>query len=173
MSNTRPACVAVAVFWPSFHAACSSDRARRRDLRGLRLDLLAAARQGGDRELALQLPHARGIRRLRRAGVVELLPRDAADRELRLVARELRGGALLVRLRLRELRARDVLLLRPLALPHVGELRLGRPQMLLRLALRRGAVDRFEHEEPRADGDVVAALDEQLVEPPARRRSRR
>jgi hypothetical protein len=46
--------------------------------------------------------------------------------------------ALFVRLRLRELRARDVLLLRPLALPHVGEPRLGLAQILLRLALRCG-----------------------------------
>ena len=65
-------------------------RARRGHLRLLRLQLIAAARQACDLELALQLPHVRGVGGLRRAAVIELLARDAADLELRLVARQLR-----------------------------------------------------------------------------------
>jgi hypothetical protein len=88
---------------------------RRGNLRRLRLDLLAAIRQRGDGQLASQLRRSGGGCRARSAGVVELLPRNSADCELRLVARELVGGLLLVDLRLLKLRARDVLFGRPLA----------------------------------------------------------
>ena len=96
---------------------------------------------------------------MRGARVVELRARDAADRELRLVARELRRAALLLGLGLRELRARDVLLGQATALLQVGELRLGGLQLLRRLPLRRRLAGGFERVQARVDGDRVAALD--------------
>jgi hypothetical protein len=67
------------------------------------------------------------------ARAARLLAGDAADVELRFVARELCRCPLLVDLRLLELGASDVLLRCPLAETEIGELRLSRLQLLLRL----------------------------------------
>ena len=173
VSNTRPALRGQHRLLVELPRRLLERGARGRDLRRLRLDLLVAARQLRNGELAAQLRDARRVGRVRGAAVVELRARDAADLELRLVARELRRGLLLVDLRLRELRARDVLLRRALAELQIGKLRLGRLHLLLRLPLRRRFAHGLERVEARVDGDFVAALDRQLIETPGNRRRRR
>ena len=139
-------------------------RLRGRHLRRLCFDLLFPARQLRDGELAAQLRDAGDVGRMRRTAVIQLRACDPADLELRLVARELRRALLLVRQRLRELGARDVLLRRPPPELQVRKLRLGRFHLLLGLPLRRGLVHRLERVETCVDGDFIAALDRQLIE---------
>ena len=118
-------------------------RLRGVDLRGLRGDLLRAARQARDVDLFLQFAPLRGGRLRGRARIVELLFRQAAG-GMAFVARELRGGPRGLRGGLRELRLRDRDFRRALARLQVGELRAGGRELVLRLQQRGRFADGFE-----------------------------
>ena len=128
-------------------------RLRGVDLRGLRGDLLRAARQARDVDLFLQFAPLRGGRLRGRARIVELLFRQAAGGVLAFVARELRGGPRGLRGGLRELRLRDRDFRRALARLQVGELRAGGRELVLRLQQRGRFADGFEREGRRAGGE--------------------
>ncbi len=122
-------------------------RARRGDLRRLRFQLFAAA--AGSVSTASALCSCRTCAALAACAArlssscwrdIPPIVNCASSRV------ELRCAALQVGLRLRELRARDVLLLRPLALAHVGKARFRLSQIFLRLALRGCAIDGLENE---------------------------